>query len=165
MKFLIAGGGRYGSTFAYIYNKVARFFKLHAFAPSGFKDYGSAMLRYKIGSLPFLGLSPSQEGIKFCHLATLIYNKTANAWREVSNMAEPRKDHSCGLVQSYFGREVVVVGGNQGETSSFEIFSLESEAWRPGMLLVIVIQTDKMSWRSSFVNCSPSLPWQQGSQT
>ena len=74
----LAGGGRYGSTFAYV------------------------------------------------------YNKTTNAWREVSNMAEPRKDHSCGLVQSYFGPEVVVVGGNQGETSSFEIFSLESEAWRPG---------------------------------
>ena len=55
-------------------------FKLYVFGPSGLKDYGSATLRYKIRSLPFLGLRPhalhpgavqGKEGINFCHLATL----------------------------------------------------------------------------------------------
>ena len=49
--------------------------------PFGLLDYGSATLRCKIGSLPFLGLRPQafnpgaiqgKEGIKFCHLATLL---------------------------------------------------------------------------------------------
>ena len=60
------------------YSKIFRFC---VFGPSGLKDYGSATLRCKIGSLPFLGSRPhalhpgaiqGKEGIKFCHLATLL---------------------------------------------------------------------------------------------
>ena len=56
-------------------------FRSFVFGPLGLKDYGSAPLRCKIGSLPFLGLRPhalrpgaiqGKEGIKFCHLATLV---------------------------------------------------------------------------------------------
>ena len=67
-----------------------------------------------------------------------IYNRDANLWREVGSMAEPRKDHSCGLVPSSSGSgyEVIVVGG-YGEDfeykKSTEIFSIESETFRPGM--------------------------------
>ena len=52
------------------------------FWPFGLLDYGSATLRCKIWSLPFLGLRPhslhpgaiqGKEGIKFCHLATLLW--------------------------------------------------------------------------------------------
>ena len=67
-----------------------------------------------------------------------IYNKDANVWRTVGNMAEPRTQHSCGLVQSNSGYEVVVFGGNQGQASSIEIFSVETETWRPGMLPIII---------------------------
>ena len=67
-----------------------------------------------------------------------IYNKDANMWRTVGNMAEPRTQHSCGLVQSNSGYEVVVFGGNQGQASSIEIFSVETETWRPGMLPIII---------------------------
>ena len=58
------------------YSQILR---LYAFGPLGCKDYGSATLRWKIWSLPFLGLCPhalhpgaiqGKEGIKFCHLAT-----------------------------------------------------------------------------------------------
>ena len=54
-----------------------------------------------------------------------IYNKSANAWREVSNMAEPRKDHSCGLVQSYFGPEVM--HRNRGSFSIFDSYLVGPE--------------------------------------
>ena len=58
---------------------IARFYIVCVW-PFGLLDYGSAMLRCKICSLPFLGLRPhalhpdaiqGKEGIKFCHLATL----------------------------------------------------------------------------------------------
>ena len=58
----------------------SQIFRSYVSGPSGLKDYGSAMLCCKIGSLPFLGLRPhdlhpgtvqGKEGIKFFHLATL----------------------------------------------------------------------------------------------
>ena len=68
-----------------------------------------------------------------------IYNKDANMWREVGNMAEPREYHSCGLAPSSSGSgyEVIVVGGYGTETArelkkSIEIFSIESEIFLPG---------------------------------
>ena len=40
-----------------------------------------------------------------------IYNKDANAWRAVSDMTEPRYDHSCGLVvDPSRGPEIFVAG-------------------------------------------------------
>ena len=60
-----------------------------------------------------------------------IYNKDANAWREVSSMTEPRYEHSCGLVRGNSGNEVVVVGGYP-TYSSIEIFSIDTETWRSG---------------------------------
>ena len=68
-----------------------------------------------------------------------IYNKDANAWREVSSMAVGRYVHSCGLVRGNSGNEIVVVGGEgfcvQGlcPRSSIEIFSIDTETWRSGM--------------------------------
>ena len=59
----------------------SQIFRLRVFGPFGLLYYGSATLRRKIKSLPFLGLRPhalhpgaiqGKEGIKFCHLATLI---------------------------------------------------------------------------------------------
>ena len=59
----------------------------YVFGPSGLKDYGSATLRCKIWSLPFLGLRPhplhpgaiqGKEGIKFCHLATLCWRRCSS---------------------------------------------------------------------------------------
>ena len=59
---------------------IEQFLGLYVFGPLGLKDYGSATLRCKILSLPFLALCPhalhpgaiqGKEGIKFCHLATL----------------------------------------------------------------------------------------------
>ena len=58
-----------------------------------------------------------------------IYNKDVNEWRAVGDMNRGREYHSCGLVPST--SEVVVVGGIGAE--SFEIFSIETETWRPGM--------------------------------
>ena len=58
------------------------------FGPSGLKDYGPAMPRCKILSLPFLGLRPhlfhpsaiqGKEGITICHLATLATGVTRAA--------------------------------------------------------------------------------------
>ena len=46
----VGRGGAHGCQMA-----IAKFFRFYAFGPSGLKDYGSAMLRYKI-----------------CHLATLV---------------------------------------------------------------------------------------------
>ena len=67
-----------------------------------------------------------------------IYNKDTNLWREVGSMIEPREYHSCGLVpsNSESGYEVIVVGGTSGSqeyVESTEIFSIESETFRPGM--------------------------------
>ena len=67
-----------------------------------------------------------------------IYNRDANLWREVGSMIEPRQDHSCGLVPSSSGSgyEVIVVGGYGKDfeyKKSIEIFSIESETFRPGM--------------------------------
>ena len=68
-----------------------------------------------------------------------IYNKDTNSWREVGSMAEPRQDHSCGLVPSSTGTgyEVIVVGGRGAEAvrevkQSVEIFSIETETFQPG---------------------------------
>ena len=61
-----------------------------------------------------------------------IYNKDANAWREVSSMTEGRRYHSCGLVRGNSGNEVVVVGGSS-TYSSIEIFSIDTETWRSGI--------------------------------
>ena len=60
-----------------------------------------------------------------------IYNKDSNAWRAVSDMTRSRSFHSCGLVKSDSGDEVVVVGGN-GAPRSIEIFSIRTETWRSG---------------------------------
>ena len=60
-----------------------------------------------------------------------IYNKDSNAWRAISDMTRSRSYHSCGLVQSDSGDEVVVVGGN-GAPKSIEIFSISTETWRSG---------------------------------
>ena len=63
----------------------SRIFRILGVLPFGLLDYGSATLRYKIWSLPFLGLRPhalhpgaiqGKEGIKFCHLATMIASIT-----------------------------------------------------------------------------------------
>ena len=63
-----------------------------------------------------------------------IYNKDDNAWRAVSDMTEPREDHSCGLVPSNSGSgyDVVVIGG-YGTEYSIETFSIETETWQNGM--------------------------------
>ena len=59
----------------------SQIFRIVCVWPFGLLDYGSATLRCKIRSLPFLGLRPhalhpgaiqGKEGIKFCHLATLL---------------------------------------------------------------------------------------------
>ena len=57
---------------------LAKFLDCICLALQALKDYGSATVRCKISSLPFLAphtLQPGQiqgkEGIKFCHLATL----------------------------------------------------------------------------------------------
>ena len=64
----------------------SRIFKSYVVGPFGLLDCGSATLRCKIGSLPFLGLRPhslhpgaiqGKEGIKFCHLATFGTNPYA----------------------------------------------------------------------------------------
>ena len=53
----------------------SQIFRLYVFGPSGLKDYGSATLRCKIRSLPFLGwwraggAVQGKEGIKFCSVA------------------------------------------------------------------------------------------------
>ena len=60
-----------------------------------------------------------------------IYNKDSNAWRALSDMTWPRIYHSCGLVKSDSGDEVVVVGGD-GSPKSIEIFSTSTETWRSG---------------------------------
>merc|ERR1719322_2078513 len=60
-----------------------------------------------------------------------IYNKDSNTWRAVSDMTRSRKYHSCGLVKSDSGDEVVVVGG-YGAPRSVEIFSISTETWRSG---------------------------------
>jgi len=60
-----------------------------------------------------------------------IYNKDSNAWRALSDMTHSRKYHSCGLVKSDSGDEVVVVGGD-GSPKSIEIFSISTETWRSG---------------------------------
>ena len=60
-----------------------------------------------------------------------IYNKDSNAWRAVSDMTRSRTHHSCGLVKSDSGDEVVVVGG-YGGINSVEIFSISTETWRSG---------------------------------
>ena len=62
----------------------SQIFRSNVFWPSGLLDYGSATLRCKILSLPFLGLCPphvlhpgaiqGKEAIKFCNLATLVWN-------------------------------------------------------------------------------------------
>ena len=60
-----------------------------------------------------------------------IYNKDSNAWRALSDMTWPRIYHSCGLVKSDSGDEVMVVGG-KGSPRSIEIFSVSTETWRSG---------------------------------
>merc|ERR1712122_63978 len=47
-------------------------------------------------------------------------------------MTVPRQEHSCGIVPSASGTgyEVIVAGGRERE--SYEIFSIETETFRPG---------------------------------
>ena len=61
-------------------DSYSQIFRLYFLGPLGLKDYGSAMLRCKIWSLPFLALCPhtlhpgaiqGKEGFKICYLATL----------------------------------------------------------------------------------------------
>ena len=63
---------------AWLPDGYSQIFKSYVFGPSGLKVYGSASLRCKICSLPFLGLRPGggrggaiqgKEGIKFCSVA------------------------------------------------------------------------------------------------
>merc|ERR1712024_217633 len=71
---------------------IAGFFRIVWDWPFGLLDYGSATLRCKIRSLPFLGWRPhalhpgaiqGKEGIKFCHLATLLPGPTEERRRQV----------------------------------------------------------------------------------
>ena len=64
-----------------------------------------------------------------------IYNKDTNEFREVGNMTKPKWGHSCGLVQAdtESGYEVIIVGGFPDESVlGVEIFSIETETFRPG---------------------------------
>ena len=81
---LLGSGGDHGCQMA-----IARYLDRMCWAlGSGLLDYGSATLRCKIWSLPFLGLRPhtlhpgaiqGKEGVKFCHLATLQGTSRARA--------------------------------------------------------------------------------------
>ena len=51
---LIIGNGRWPR--AWLPDGYSQIFRLYVYGPSGLKDYGSATLRCKILSLPFLGL-------------------------------------------------------------------------------------------------------------
>ena len=63
-----------------------------------------------------------------------LYSLDEDAWRELPSMGVGRRYHSCGLVDSGAGKEVVVAGGES--ESSVEIFSVEEESWRRGVVLV-----------------------------
>ena len=70
-----------------------------------------------------------------------IYNKSNNTWRAVGDMAQPRSQHSCGLVKSSSGSGyyVAVVGGiRHGYTriQPIEIFSVDTETWQEGWYTV-----------------------------
>ena len=66
--------------------------RVYVFCPLGVKDYGSAVLPCKMWSLPFLALHPptrtiqGKEGIKFCHLATLVASGQMNQRRTNSQI-------------------------------------------------------------------------------
>ena len=79
----------------------------------------------------FLAGGGSGHGSGYDSRKAYIYNKDSNAWRAVSDMTRSRKYHSCGLVKSDSGDEVVVVGG-YGAPRSVEIFSISTETWRSG---------------------------------
>ena len=50
----------FSSYSSWLLGGYSQIFRLYVFGPSGLKDYGSAMLRCKMWSLPFLGLRPTR---------------------------------------------------------------------------------------------------------
>ena len=87
-------------------DSYSQIFRLYFLGPLGLKDYGSAMLRCKIWSLPFLALCPhtlhpgaiqGKEGFKICYLATL-----QKAWLKKERERErEEKRSSLGAISAF----------------------------------------------------------------
>lgn len=82
-----------------------------------------------------LFLAGGFPGSKRAHM----YSRDSDSWRELESMRVGRQDHSCGLADRYSGagKEVIVAGGSsRSSRASVEIFSVDTETWRPGILLI-----------------------------
>ena len=69
-----------------------------------------------------------------------IYNRVNDEWREVASMPQGRKLHSCGVVDSFGGYQVIVAGSEENFDAadqpvefSVDIYDIRSDAWIPGM--------------------------------
>ena len=94
------------------------------------KDYGSATLRCEIRALPFLELRPhahhpgaiqGKEGIKLCHLATLV--------NEEEEAGGPREGGSRNCKHCRGGG-----GGWETRGGCGAAVELQADPWRPGGL-------------------------------
>ena len=65
-----------------------------------------------------------------------LYDREYDTWREVPSMNMGRYRHSCGIIDSYggSGKDIIVAGGYPYR-QSVEIFSLDTETWRKGILV------------------------------
>ena len=59
-----------------------------------------------------------------------------DAWRELPAMPAGKVGHSCGVVNTTDGMEVVVAGGEDDKTVA--IFNVETEIWRQGMYQICI---------------------------
>ena len=80
-----------------------------------------------------LFLAGGNSGAPGSRLA-FMYSVDEDSWRELPSMEVGRRYHSCGLVDNGAGagKEVIVAGGEA--ENSVEIFSVEGESWRKGVV-------------------------------
>ena len=67
-----------------------------------------------------------------------LYNRDCDEWFELASMPQGRKLHSCGVVDSVDGYQVIVAGTeaqySPGDTSPFtvDVYDILSDSWIPG---------------------------------
>ena len=64
-------------------------------------------------------------------MTTYIYDRDADSWTQMANMLIGRDDHSCGVVEMFGVKEVVVAGGDfEDAPTTSEVYSVATNTWR-----------------------------------
>ena len=96
-----------------------------------------------------------------------LYNRDNDQWREVESMPQGRKLHSCGVVDSFAGYQVIVAGAKEyspdclacaegPEEISVDVYDIRSNTWIQGEIMVTNYSLNILNM-FSFIG--PNLPY------